>query len=286
MRDELDPSSYRDLVRRALDEDIGPGDVTTRAVVPRDLDATARFMVKTRCVLAGMPVAREVFHQTDPDVVWESAAADGDPCEPGQIIGRVTGNARSILAAERAALNFLQHLSGIATSARDYVEAAGGRVAVLDTRKTIPGFRALAKYAVRCGGGKNHRAGLYDGVLIKDNHVRIAGGVEEAVRRVRESGTSLPIEVEVQSLDELEAALQTGVDIIMLDNFSDHLVRDAVARVNSRVRIELSGGMNLERVRALGGSGADFISIGAMTHSVMAADISLEIDPDVRSPAR
>ena len=286
MAETLVPSSYRDLVRLALDEDVGPGDVTTRAVIPAGTRAAAVMIVKRPCVLAGMDVAAEVFAQVDASVAWEPCARDGATCETGTVIARVEGPARAILAAERTALNFLQHLSGIATTARAYVDAANGRITILDTRKTLPGFRALAKYAVRCGGATNHRTGLYDGVLIKDNHIRAAGGIAEAVRRVRESGAALPIEVEVQSSDELEAAIEAGVDTIMLDNLEDDVIADAVARVAGRARIEVSGGMTLDRVRHLATTGADFISVGALTHSVMAADISLEIDVDVRPAAR
>src|SRR5689334_4999123 len=184
MADRLDPAVYRDLVRRALAEDVGSGDVTTRAIVPPDAMAAATLQAKSPCVVAGLEVAREVFEQVDPGVRFEADVPDGHACHPGDVIARLTGPAASLLVAERTAVNFLQHLSGIATLTRRFVDAAGGRLTVLDTRKTIPTLRALAKYAVRCGGGSNHRFGLFDAVLIKDNHIRLAGGVAEAVQLV------------------------------------------------------------------------------------------------------
>jgi nicotinate-nucleotide pyrophosphorylase (carboxylating) len=273
------------LVRRALIEDLGPGDITTSAIVPRDVNARAVLLAKSACVLAGMDVACEVFAQVDANVAWRPEAADGEACEVGRVLANVAGPARAILAAERTALNFLQHLCGIATAAREYVTATGGHITILDTRKTLPGYRAAAKYAVRCGGGQNHRVGLYDGILIKDNHIRVAGGVAEAIRLVRATGTALPIEVEVQSAEELDAAIEARADIIMLDNFDDGAVQGAVARIAGRARIELSGGMTLARVRSLASSGADYVSVGAITHSVVAADISLEVEMDVRPSA-
>ncbi len=182
------------------------------------------------------------------------------------------------MSGERTALNFLQHLSGIATLTRTFVEAAGGRLTVLDTRKTIPTLRALAKYAVRCGGATNHRVGLYDGVLIKDNHIRIAGTVAEAVRRLRASGSLLPIEVEAQSLAEVDAAIEAGVDVIMLDNLEEAAMREAVGRIAGRARVEISGGVTLDRMPRLAALGADCVSVGALTHSAPAVDISLELD--------
>jgi nicotinate-nucleotide pyrophosphorylase (carboxylating) len=194
----------------------------------------------------------------------------------------VAGPAAGILSAERTALNFLQHLSGIATLTRAFVDAAGGRVRILDTRKTIPGLRALAKYAVRCGGGANHRLGLFDGVLLKDNHIRLAGGVAEAVRLARTHAPGRTVEVEAQSLAEVEDALRAGADIIMLDNLPIDAMADAIARIDGRAAVELSGGVTLERLPALAGLGADFVSVGALTHSAPAVDISLDVD--VRAP--
>jgi nicotinate-nucleotide pyrophosphorylase (carboxylating) len=278
MPDRLDPQTYRELVRVALAEDIGAGDVTTRAVVPSDVRGEGVFVAKQRLILAGIDVAREVFAQVDPALTFDVRIADGEVCVPGASIAAVRGSAASLLTAERTALNLLQALSGIATLTRAYVDAAAGGLRILDTRKTAPGQRALAKYAVRCGGGVNYRVGLFDGVLIKDNHIRIAGGIANAVDRVRASGVRLPIEVEAQTLAQVDDAIAAGVDIIMLDNLDDAATGEAISRIAGRARIELSGNMTLERVARLADSGADEISVGALTHSAPAADISFEID--------
>jgi nicotinate-nucleotide pyrophosphorylase (carboxylating) len=278
MPDSLEPREYRDLVRHALEEDIGPGDVTTAAIVPPGLRARAGLVAKGDCVLAGLAIVRETFAQVDPAVTIDFRQKDGDRCAPGTLVAVLEGPAASMLRAERTALNFLQHLSGIATITRRFVDAAGGRLTILDTRKTIPTLRALAKYAVRCGGGENHRTGLYDGVLIKDNHVRAAGGVAEAVQRVREHGPDWPIEVEAQSAAEVDAAVRARVDTVMLDNLDDEQMRQAIRRIAGRARVELSGGVTLERMPALRELGADCVSVGAITHSAPAADISLEVE--------
>ena len=273
----LDPALYRDLVRRAIAEDLGAGDITTEAIVPNDVQASGVLLAKSRCVLAGLDVAREVFDQVDSAAVLECVKADGDVCEIGETCATVSGRAASLLAAERTALNFLQHMSGIATLTRRFVDAAAGRVTILDTRKSVPTLRALAKYAVRCGGGVNHRVGLHDGVLIKDNHIRVAGGIVEAVRRARARRPGLPIEVETQSLTDVDDALQANADVIMLDNLSDTLLRHAVSRIGGRARVEISGGVTLDRLPVLAAMGADCVSVGALTHSAAAADLSLEI---------
>jgi nicotinate-nucleotide pyrophosphorylase (carboxylating) len=278
--DPLAPGVYRDLVRRALAEDLGTGDVTTSATVPASAVGRGILLAKSACVVAGLDVFREVFAQVAPSVVVDATATDGDDVEPGDVMARLTGPAAALLTGERTALNFLQYLSGIATLTRTFVDAAGERLGVLDTRKTTPTFRLLAKYAVRCGGGINYRIGLYDGILIKDNHIRLAGGVVEAVRRARASGPALPVEVETQSLAEVDAALDAGADIIMLDNLDDETTRQAIARIAGRARVELSGGMTVARVRTLADCGADWVSVGAITHSAPAADISLEIELD------
>jgi nicotinate-nucleotide pyrophosphorylase (carboxylating) len=278
--DPLAPGVYRDLVRRALAEDLGTGDVTTSATVPASAVGRGILLAKSACVVAGLDVFREVFAQVAPSVVVDATATDGDDVEPGDVMARLTGPAAALLTGERTALNFLQYLSGIATLTRTFVDAAGERLGVLDTRKTTPTFRLLAKYAVRCGGGINYRIGLYDGILIKDNHIRLAGGVVEAVRRARASGPALPVEVETQSLAEVDAALEAGADIIMLDNLDDETTRQAIARIAGRARVELSGGMTVARVRTLADCGADWVSVGAITHSAPAADISLEIELD------
>jgi nicotinate-nucleotide pyrophosphorylase (carboxylating) len=262
----------------ALAEDVGSGDITTAAIVPPTARGHGTFVVKQHAVLAGLDVVREVFAQVDGAIALVCTHQDGNVCEPGTVVGHADGPAASLLVAERTALNFLQHLSGIATATRAFVDAAAGKVVILDTRKTLPGMRALAKYAVRCGGGANYRVGLYDGVLIKDNHIRLAGGVGAAVARVRAAGEARPIEVEAQSLDEVDAALAAGANVIMLDNLSDDDSARAIARVRGRAKIELSGGMSRERVARLASFGADFISVGAITHSAPAADISFEIE--------
>jgi nicotinate-nucleotide pyrophosphorylase (carboxylating) len=282
----LDPRTYVDLVRRALAEDVGTGDVTTTVLVPAGTRATARLIAKSECVVAGLDVARAVFTEIDPSVVLTARAADGQRCRPGDTIAELAGPSRALLTGERTALNFLQHLSGIATLTRRFVDATGGRLTILDTRKTIPTLRALAKYAVRCGGGTNHRMGLYDAVLIKDNHIRVAGGIGEAVRRVRAEGVALPIEVETQSLADVDAAIAAAPDIIMLDNLTDAEMREAVARIAGRANVEISGGVTLDRIPALAAIGADTVSVGALTHSAPAADISLEMPVDAGTAPR
>ncbi len=276
----LDVSVYRGIVRRALAEDLGWGDVTTEATV--DVAARGRgvILVKAPCVLAGMDAATETFRQLDPAVQIRIIHRDGDRCEAGTTAAEVRGSAALMLTAERTALNFLQQLSGIATLTRRFVDAAAGRITVLDTRKTTPTLRMLEKYAVRAGGGSNHRSGLDDGILIKDNHVRLAGGVAEAVRRMKTANQEMPIEVEAQSLSDVDAALAAGVDVILLDNLPIEHVRDAVARIAGRAKIEISGGVSLERMPELAATGADYVSIGALTHSAPAADLSFEIEPD------
>jgi nicotinate-nucleotide pyrophosphorylase (carboxylating) len=278
MSEPLDPAVYLDLVRRALAEDVGAGDITTRAIVPPSLMATGVIVAREPCVLAGMPVAHAVFVEVDTAIVWRAERKDGDRCEAGSAVARLQGPAASILTAERTALNFLQHLSGIATSTREFVDAAGGRLTILDTRKTVPTLRALAKYAVRCGGGANHRCGLHDGILIKDNHIRIAGSIADAVRRARAAADGRLIEVEAETVDELDEAVAAGADVIMLDNFDDSAVAAAVCRIAGRARVELSGSMSVDRVRRLAASGADCISVGALTHSARAVDLSLDLE--------
>jgi len=275
----LHPDEYREIVRRALDEDIGSGDVTTEATVGADRRARGVFLVKADCVVAGLDVALEAFRLLDPGIGATVHRRDGDRCQAGEEIAEVSGLARALLVGERTALNFLQRLSGIATRARRFVDAAGGRIVVLDTRKTTPGLRVLEKYAVRAGGAANHRAGLFDAVLIKDNHIRLAGGVAEAIARMRESQPGMPIEIEAQSLDEVDAALAAGVEILLVDNMSTDEIRAAVTRARGRAKVEISGGVTLERIPELAATGADFVSVGALTHSAPAVDISFELEP-------
>ena len=276
----LDPALYREIVRRALAEDLGWGDVTTEAVVPGELRARGIILSKCSCVIAGLDVAAEAFFQLDPGCGFDRKFKDGDRCEPGDVVAALHGQAASMLTAERTALNFLQRLSGIATITRRFVDAAGGTITVLDTRKTTPTLRALEKYAVRAGGGTNHRAGLDDGVLIKDNHVRLAGGVAEAVKRMKADDPEMPIEVEAQSLEQVDAAIAAGADIILVDNLPLDAIREAVKRVNGRAKIELSGGVTLDRLPELAKTGANYVSVGALTHSAPAADLSFELEPE------
>ena len=276
----LDPALYREIVRRALAEDLGWGDVTTEATVSPELRARGVIVVKSTCVIAGLDVAAEAFLQLDPGCVFDRRKRDGDRCQPGDIVAELRGQASSMLTAERTALNFLQRLSGIATLTRSFVDAAAGGITVLDTRKTTPTLRALEKYAVRAGAGTNHRAGLDDGVLIKDNHVRLAGGVREAVKRMKDSDPEMPIEVEAQSLEQVDDAIAAGADIILFDNLPLDLIREGVKRVAGRAKIELSGGVTLDRIAELAKTGANYVSIGALTHSAPAADLSFELEPE------
>jgi nicotinate-nucleotide pyrophosphorylase (carboxylating) len=276
----LDPALYREVVRRALAEDLGWGDVTTEAVVPTDLKARGVILCKCDCVIAGLEVAAEAFMQLDPGCTFDRKCKDSDRRKPGDVVADVYGQAAAMLTAERTALNFLQRLSGIATLTRRFVDATRGGITILDTRKTTPTLRALEKYAVRAGAGINHRAGLDDGILIKDNHIRLAGGVREAVRRMKDAGAEMPIEVEAQSLAQVDDALAAGADIILLDNMSEDAIRDAVAKIHGRAKIELSGGVTLERLPSLANTGADYVSIGALTHSAPAADLSFELEPE------
>ncbi|MEO8260301.1 MAG: carboxylating nicotinate-nucleotide diphosphorylase [Acidobacteriota bacterium] len=274
----LDPSDYRDIVRRALAEDVGSGDITTEATVRSDQRARGVFIVKADCVLAGLDVAIEAFRQLDDGIQVMLRRQDGDRCLAGEEIGGLDGTARALLIGERTALNFLQRLSGIATRTRQFVDAAGGRIIVLDTRKTTPTLRALEKYAVRAGGGTNHRTGLFDAVLIKDNHIRLAGGVETAIARVRQRQAGA-IEVEVQDMRQLDEALEAGSERILVDNMSIDDIRTAVARIGGRASVEISGGVTLERLPELAATGAGYVSAGALTHSAPAVDISFEIEP-------
>jgi len=276
----MDPALYREVVRRALAEDLGWGDVTTDAVVPADARARGQFLSKCDCVIAGLDVAAEAFTQLDPGCAFDRKYKDGDRCRAGDIVAEVRGQAAAMLTAERTALNFLQRLSGIATLTRRFVDATGGKITILDTRKTTPTLRALEKYAVRAGAGTNHRAGLDDGILIKDNHIRIAGGIREAVKRMKEANVKMPIEVEAQSLEQVDEAIAAGADVILVDNLPLDQTREAVSRVRGRAKIELSGGVTLDRLPDLAKTGADYVSIGALTHSAPAVDLSFELEPE------
>ena len=274
----------RDIVERALAEDVGSGDVTSVPIIPSGTRLYGEFLAKERGVVAGLDVVRETFRQVAETIAFAPLLEDGNAFEVGDILAAVSGTGPGILIAERVALNFLQRMSGVATMTRSYVEAtAGTRTRILDTRKTMPGLRALDKLAVRLGGGTNHRTGLYDMVLIKDNHIEAAGSITAAVKRVRQAGITLAIEVEIDSLDQLDEALAAQVDRIMLDNMDTATMRQAVERVAGRVELEASGGITLPRIPEIAATGVDFISVGALTHSVKALDISLDLKMDLES---
>ena len=275
----LDPGLYREIVRRALAEDFGWGDVTTETVIDPDQKARGVILAKSPCVIAGLEIASEAFRQLDPGVAVTVRHQDGERCEPSTVVAEYRGHAAAMLTAERTALNFLQRLSGIATLTRQFVDIAAGRITVLDTRKTTPLLRALEKYAVRAGGGSNHRSGLDDGILIKDNHIRLAGGVAAAVTRMRKANREMPTEVEAQTLAEVDDALRAGADIVLLDNCSTADIIEAVTRCRGTAKTEISGGVTLARMAELAATGADYVSIGALTHSAPAADLSFEIEP-------
>jgi nicotinate-nucleotide pyrophosphorylase (carboxylating) len=265
------------VVHAALAEDIGAGDVTTDATIPADAVGVADLLVKEAGVVCGVRVAETTFRALDPDIRFEAIASDGDFVEPPALVARISGSERAILTGERVALNFLGRLSGIATLTRRYVDALEGTgTTVLDTRKTTPGLRELEKYAVACGGGRNHRFGLDDAVLVKDNHLRAAGSVPAAVELVR-AATALPIELECDTLDQVAEALAVGVDAILLDNMSLDQLREAVDLTGGRARLEASGGVTLDTIRAIAETGVDEISVGALTHSARSLDVSLEL---------
>jgi nicotinate-nucleotide pyrophosphorylase (carboxylating) len=278
--DNLLNSAHLDrLIDLALEEDIGPGDVTTQAIIPPDLMGEAHIRAKATLVVAGLPVAARVFGKLDMEVVFSAAAADGQEVTKGTVLARLTGPVASILTGERVALNFLQRLSGIATFTRAMAAQVAGTQAVLvDTRKTTPGWRVLEKYAVRMGGGGNHRLGLYDGVLIKNNHLTAVGSISEAVRQAKaRTHHLLKIEVEVTDLPGLEEALSAGADRILLDNMDDATLKKAVELTRGRAVLEASGSMTKERLPKVAATGVNFISMGALTHSAPAVDIHLRL---------
>jgi len=267
------------IIDNALDEDVGSGDITTSAIIDSSLKGKAQLVAKEEMLLAGIEVFARVFSRLDPEIVVECTYHDGDAIPKGANIGTVTGSMRGILSGERTALNFLQHLSGIATLARQYVEKTDpSTVRVIDTRKTTPGLRVLEKYAVRMGGGFNHRFGLFDGILIKDNHIAAAGSISEAVKKIRATVPhTLKIEVEVEDIKGLEEAIEAGADAILLDNMSVKGMKEAVLIANKRVLLEASGGITLETIEAISKTGVNLISVGAITHSAPSVDISLEV---------
>jgi len=264
-----------DAIRRALAEDIGPGDVTTDWIVPPDAAMKGQVIAKQAGVAAGLDVAQAVYTTLDERVRFEACVPEGANVANRQVLARVSGPARALLTGERTALNFVGRMSGIATLTRQFVDAvAGTRAIILDTRKTAPGLRAVDKLAVRRGGGQNHRAGLYDMILIKDNHIDFAGSLVEAVRRARLAAGSLEIEVETRTLEDVRAALAVGVERILLDNMTPEMMRQAVEMTAGRARLEASGNVNLSNVRQVAETGVDFISIGALTHSARVFDVS------------
>ena len=278
MTEEMEPAVYRKLVQRALKEDLGTGDITSEAVVETTSWAKGRILSKSTCILAGLEVVTEVFRQVDSRIRLTCQRSDGDSCVAGEVVVNLSGAARSILAGERTALNFLQRLSGIATLTRAFVDASAGALTVLDTRKTTPTLRRLEKYAVRVGGGSNHRFALDDGVLIKDNHIVLAGGVAAALDLVRGAKLDKSIEVEVDSVEEADDALEAGADRLLVDNMTDADVREVVLRSRGRAEIEISGGVTLKRMPGLVATGADYVSVGALTHSAPSVDFSLELE--------
>ncbi|MDR2611455.1 MAG: carboxylating nicotinate-nucleotide diphosphorylase [Deltaproteobacteria bacterium] len=280
--------NYSKLVTDALREDLGPGDVTTELCIPDDIEVEAAVRARMRLVVSGTGPFREVFRQVDPDVECRILRRDGEEAQTGDVVANLRGSCASLLSAERTALNFLQHLSGVATLTRAFVNAIGaGGPGLLDTRKTTPGLRNLEKDAVRHGGGLNHRRALFDGILIKDNHITAAGGVRQALSRALAGApVGMKVEIEVDNLDQLQEALEGGADIVLLDNMDPDALRRAVAAAESfyapaprKVLLEASGGVTLETVKAIAATGVDYVSTGALTHSAPAADLGLDFLP-------
>jgi len=286
MPPSLDVSKYQNLLRTFLDEDLGTGDITTETTVSATKSARGELLAKAPLVLAGIDLFAEVFRLLDPAAQVEVCSPDGQELQPGQIPARIRASARALLTGERVALNLLQRLSGVATLTHQFVRAVKGTSAeILDTRKTTPGLRDLEKYAVRVGGGRNHRRDLGEAVLIKENHIRMAGGVSAALQAAQAAKARAAwIEIEVTNLDELRAALAYNPDVVLLDNMSPGLVRQAVLQVRAqnparKIRTEASGGITLGNVREFAEAGVDWISVGALTHSAPAVDLSFEIEP-------
>ncbi|HUX47210.1 MAG TPA: carboxylating nicotinate-nucleotide diphosphorylase [Desulfosporosinus sp.] len=277
---------FQELIDRALKEDIGAGDLSTR-ILPEDLTGVAKLYAKQKGVIAGLWLVEQVFQRVDPRIQVHRLLKDGDEVNVGGVVLEISGPISSILQGERTALNFLQHLSGIATATKRAVDqVAGLSVNIVDTRKTLPGWRALQKYAVRVGGGQNHRFGLYDAVMLKDNHLAAVGGLTEAVKRIKaQVGHMTKIEVECESIKQVKEAVTCGVDVIMLDNMDLVEMREAVQYIDQRAIVEASGGMQEERLREVAETGVDVISIGALTHSVQALDFSLDLG-DIKASTR
>jgi len=275
----IDLTLLRDTLVAALREDIGSGDITSHATIPAAARATARYVTKEPLVVAGIPIVEEILSLVDAELQFKPLAVDGSSVPSGTTLAEVRGSARSILTAERTSLNILQRMCGVATLTRQYVDRIQGtRARIVDTRKTVPGLRLLDKYAVTCGGGMNHRMGLFDGVLIKNNHLAFHSSAAQAVQEARRHlGHLVKIEVEVRDLDELKGALDAGADVVLLDNFNPEQTRKAVQVVADRVPLESSGSVRLETVRSFAEAGVDYISVGALTHSAPAVDIHLRV---------
>jgi len=272
------PSTVVQLIKHAIEEDIGYGDITTSLLIPEESESRALYVAKANFVIAGLPFAREVFNILDPDAVFKTFFAEGAKVRKGDILGEVSGKTKVLLAGERISLNILQRLSGIATLTSQFVDAVMGTgTKIIDTRKTTPCLRFMEKYAVRMGGGVNHRFGLFDGILIKDNHIEVVGSITKAISLAKAGHHLAKIEVEVENLNDLQEASEAGADIIMLDNMSADDMREAVKIVKKRIPLEASGNVSLNNVREIAETGVDLISIGALTHSVVAVDISLKI---------
>ncbi len=276
----LNIEEIKSVIDYSLKEDIGNGDITTNSLIPIDLQSKATMIAKSTGVIAGLAIAEYVFRTLSEDITWKTFVNDGDKVSKGDLILEISGSYRALLTGERVALNFLQRMSGIATMTANYVDTLKDyKTKILDTRKTVPGLRLIDKYAVMMGGGTNHRIGLYDMVLIKDNHIKIAGGITNAVAQIKKNLPSeIKIEVEATTIEEVKEALATGVDIIMLDNMSNNTMTESVKIINGRAKVEASGNMTIERLREVAATGVDFISIGALTHSVSAFDISMNIE--------
>ncbi|MGK9475729.1 carboxylating nicotinate-nucleotide diphosphorylase [Melioribacter sp. OK-6-Me] len=276
---KLDRKIVSRIIQNALREDIGKEDVTTNALVPRMQKGVAVIYAKEAGIIAGLSIAKEVFNKLDPNSKWKNFVVEGEAVKKGQKIAEVTGNLRALLSGERTALNFLQRISGIASITRKFIDTiASTNVTILDTRKTAPGLRILDKYGVQAGGGTNHRFGLYDMVLIKDNHIEAAGGIKNAVSRVREKyGRKYKVEVETKNIKEVKEAIEAGVDIIMLDNMTISQMKKAIRLINGKCKTEASGNVDLKRVKKIASIGVDYISIGSLTHSVKAMDLSMKI---------
>jgi nicotinate-nucleotide pyrophosphorylase (carboxylating) len=273
------PPGFIESIRRALEEDIGPGDITTSLLIPDEDIANGRFIAKGSFILAGIPFVQEVFRILNPSMKWAPFFRDGDKVMKGDTVAEISGKTRTILAGERVSLNILQRLSGIATLTNAYVERVQGlKARIVDTRKTVPGMRFMEKYAVRIGGGHNHRFGLFDGILIKNNHITAVGSTSEAVNRAKAAHHLAKIEIEVENLRDLIAAVDAGADIVMLDNMSVSDMGKAVQLVQGKLLLEASGGITLENVRDIAETGVDMISIGSLTHSAPAVDISLQLE--------